>query len=89
MTQNVARLLHEALRLPESERGELAVHLIDSLDPGAEEGVEAAWSAEIQKRLEELRTGQVQAVPWPEARRLITDDADEPGETRGSPAGNS
>lgn len=77
MTQQAAQLLQEALRLPEGERGELAARLIDSLDPSAEEQVEAAWSAEIQKRLEELQTGQVQPIPWTEARRLILEDTDE------------
>jgi putative addiction module component (TIGR02574 family) len=80
MTYSAAQLLQEALRLPENERGELAAKLIESLDPAAEDDVEAAWSAEIEERIRELQTGQVQAIPWPEARRLILEDHDEPGE---------
>jgi putative addiction module component (TIGR02574 family) len=80
MTQGAAQLLQEALRLPENERGELAAKLIESLDPTTEAAVEAAWSAEIQQRLQELQTGQVQPIPWPEARRLILDESDESSE---------
>lgn len=81
MTQGAAQLLQEALRLPENERGDLAAKLIESLDPTADGDVETAWSAEIQQRLQELQTGQVQPIPWPEARRLIMEDSDEPDAT--------
>jgi len=81
MTPQIAQLLTEALRLSEEQRGELAARLIDSLDPASDDDVEAAWGAEIQQRIEQLETGQVQPVPWPDARRMILDDTDE------SPAG--
>jgi putative addiction module component (TIGR02574 family) len=71
MTQPAHELLAEALRLPSSDRGELAARLIESLDPTTDEDIEAAWSAEIQTRLDELQTGQVQPIPWSEARRRI------------------
>jgi putative addiction module component (TIGR02574 family) len=74
MTQIARELLTEALRLPPSERGELAARLIESLDETSDDDIEAAWSAEIQKRLEEIQTGQVQPLPWSEARRLIQED---------------
>jgi putative addiction module component (TIGR02574 family) len=78
MTPQATNLLAEALRLSEAERGELAARLIESLEPAADDGVEAAWSAEIRQRLDELQTGQVQPIPWAEARRQILDDTDEP-----------
>ncbi len=77
MTQETAKLLVEALRLPESERSDLATHLIESIDPTADNDVEAAWSQEIQKRIEELREGKVKPLSWPEARRIIMKDDDE------------
>jgi putative addiction module component (TIGR02574 family) len=77
MTQLASKLFAEAMQLSDRERGELAVKLIESLDPGTDGGAEAAWGEEIQRRLEELRTGKVQAVPWPEARRMILEDADD------------
>jgi putative addiction module component (TIGR02574 family) len=80
MTPSSDNLLAEVLRLSEEERGEIAARLIESLDPDADEGAEAAWGEEIRRRQEEIRTGQVQTVPWPEARRLILEDTDEPAE---------
>ena len=77
MTQQVEYLLSEALKLSEGERVDLAAHLIESLDPGMDDDVETAWSVEIQKRLDEYRAGQVQPIPWPKARRLIMEDADD------------
>jgi putative addiction module component (TIGR02574 family) len=78
MTQNANQLLAEAMRLSESDRGDLAAHLIESLDPATEDDVELAWSKEIQQRIQEMRDGQVKPVPWDEARRMILeeDDAD-------------
>ncbi len=71
MTPQTQHLLNEALQLPESERGDLTARLLESLDPAAESDVEACWSAEIQQRLAELESGQVQPIAWPEARRMI------------------
>jgi putative addiction module component (TIGR02574 family) len=79
MTRDVTDLLADALRLSETERGELVARLIESLDPTSSSDVESSWDAEIRERLEDLRTGRVQPIPWPEARRLILDDADESG----------
>jgi putative addiction module component (TIGR02574 family) len=77
MNRQVSHLLAEALRLPEEERGDLVAQLLESFDPGADPDVEAAWGQEIRQRLDDLDTGAVRAVPWPEARRLILEDADD------------
>jgi putative addiction module component (TIGR02574 family) len=57
-------ILRTALTLPERERADLIGALIDSLDAGVEEGVEAAWRMEIERRAEELDSGAVQSIPW-------------------------
>jgi putative addiction module component (TIGR02574 family) len=77
MTHDAAQLLEQALRLPEGERADLAARLLDSLDAATDSDVEAAWSTEIQNRLEELDTGKVQPIPWAEARKLIQDTSDD------------
>lgn len=79
MTEETSQLLQAALRLPESERADLAVKLIESLDPPKGDDAEAVWSQEILQRIDELRMGQVKAVPWPEARRQIMEEDDVPG----------
>ena len=71
MKPDPAKLLNEALKLSPEERAALATSLLDSLEEGVDEGVEAAWAVEIAKRLEDLDSGRVTPVPWPEARRLI------------------
>jgi putative addiction module component (TIGR02574 family) len=64
-------LLEEALQLPAEVRAALAAELIQSLDPEVDEDAEAAWSAEIRRRLDRLDAGLAKTVPWAEARRRI------------------
>jgi len=65
------RLLAEALQLPPEERAALAGELIQSLDSEVDDDAEAAWSAEIRRRIERLDAGLANTVPWAEARRRI------------------
>jgi hypothetical protein len=48
--------------LPESRRAELAKFLIDSLSP-VDDGVDAAWDAEIERRRQEIASGSVTLKP--------------------------
>lgn len=57
-------LFRQALQLDESERAALVGMLIDSIDSDGEEGVEAAWMAEIERRIAELDAGIAKAIPW-------------------------
>ncbi len=65
------QLLAEALQLPPEERAALAGELIQSLDSEVDDDAEAAWSAEIRRRIERLDAGLAKTVPWAEARRRI------------------
>jgi len=65
------QLLAEALQLPPEERAALAGELIHSLDSDVDDDAEAAWSAEIRRRLDRLDAGLAGTVPWAEARRRI------------------
>ena len=71
MNTTAKQLYDNALHLPDSERAELAAWLIESLDPEVDREVDEAWDAEIKRRIDELDSGRVTAVPWPEARRMI------------------
>ena len=71
MSSNASKLLEEALKLPVEARAALAGSLIESLDETVDEDVEQAWAVEIARRLGEIQSGKVQAVPWVEARRRI------------------
>lgn len=78
MESTAKQLYDNALHLPDSERAELAAWLIESLDPNVDREVDKAWDAEIKRRIEELDSGTVAAVPWPEARRRILGLSDGP-----------
>lgn len=56
-------LFKKALQLDESERAALAGMLIDSIDSDVEEGVEAAWMIEIERRIAELDAGTAETIP--------------------------
>ncbi len=72
MTPDPSKLLQEALKLTPEARAALAASLLESLEGDeVDEGVEAAWSEEIAKRIHELDSGAVTPIPWPEARRRI------------------
>lgn len=73
MSRDAGDILKEALTLPAEARAALADSLWDSLDPEVDEGAEEAWRQEIRRRLAELDSGKVSAIPWAEARsRLLS-----------------
>lgn len=74
MTEDEANLLEAALRLPPEARAALAGSLLDSLDEALDQDAEAAWEAEIAKRIKELDSSSVKPTPWSEARRSIVGD---------------
>ena len=71
----------EALKLSPEARA-LAASLLESLDDGVDEDVEAAWAVEIGKRIQELDSGAVTPVPWAEARRMILGRVVPPGRAK-------
>lgn len=68
-------VLQNALGLSSKDRARLASRLIESLDREKEPGVDAAWDAEIKRRMDEVRSGKAKLVPWAkvraELRRLV------------------
>jgi putative addiction module component (TIGR02574 family) len=65
MTQAVAHILEEVEQLSESERTEFRHAIIDRL-PLTDEiqpQIEESWKQETRRRLAELESGQVEAVP--------------------------
>ena len=72
MSPDVSELLKKALALPPEASAALAGSLLESLDDEpADEGVEAAWSEEIKRRIEEIDSGKVQMIPYEEVRRRL------------------
>jgi putative addiction module component (TIGR02574 family) len=58
MSKTTDDILNNALQLSTTERAELVAALLASLDGEPEDIVEAAWGAEIQRRVERVRSGE-------------------------------
>lgn len=59
------KLIEEVLALPVEERALIADSLLRSLNaPDAD--IDAKWTAEARRRLEELRTGKAKPIPGDE-----------------------
>lgn len=56
-------LIDEVISLPVEERAKLVDRLLQSLNSLGESDVTAAWVELAQRRLRELQSGAVQAVP--------------------------
>ncbi len=61
----------EAAELSDEERATLAGLLIESLEGEPDPDVEAAWAAEIEKRVAELDSGAVASIPWEQVRQQL------------------
>ncbi len=71
MKRDAADILKDALALPPEARAAVAGSLLESLDDQIDEGAEAAWEAEIARRLDDLDTGKVKLIPWATVRRRL------------------
>jgi putative addiction module component (TIGR02574 family) len=64
MSTHVTELFAKASILSEEERATLAGLLIESLESEVDPDDEEAWRVEIDRRLAELDSGNVETVPW-------------------------
>lgn len=71
MSASVTQLFVEASHLDEGDRAALAGLLLESLDQEPSFGVEAAWAEEIERRVRELDSGEVETVPWEEVKNRL------------------
>jgi putative addiction module component (TIGR02574 family) len=69
MTPEVSKLLEQALSLSVEEQEALADSLISNLGGKVDEGVQAAWEAEIGKRVADLDSGKATTTSWAEVRK--------------------
>ena len=64
-------ILPMLLKLPSSQRAEIATELIRSLDEDEDSDAEEAWARELEKRVADIASGRVKTVPWEKARKRI------------------
>lgn len=63
MRRTAAQILEDARLLPADEQNWLIRHLLDEGADGSPEEIEAAWDAEIKRRLDEIDSGAVKTIP--------------------------
>ena len=71
MTSKVKSIADEAAQLERRERVEIIEKLLESLESDDREDPadnEIAWKAELQRRSEDLKTGDATAISWNEVR---------------------
>jgi putative addiction module component (TIGR02574 family) len=66
MSEELTALKLRATKLPTRERAELALAMLESLDPGEDTGVEEAWKVELERREAEIDSGTAQLIPGDE-----------------------
>ena len=71
MAASAKELYERAICLNDEERAELIGMLLESLEIQDDEGLEAAWLEEIERRVVELDSGAVKTVPWTEVRSRV------------------
>ena len=71
MARDFNEIFREAATLSEHDRATLAGLLIDSLEGEPDLTVEAAWAAEIEKRVAEVEAGTVKTIPWEEVQQRL------------------
>ena len=71
MKRDAAEILKAAMAPPPEARAAVAGSRLESLADKIDEGAEAAWEAEIARRLNDLDTGKVKLIPWATVRRRL------------------
>ena len=71
MNPTVDDLVAQASKLSAEDREllllRLQVELIDPVDPE----IEAAWIAEVERRMDAVDRGEMRSIPWEEARKRL------------------
>jgi predicted GTPase len=71
MSSNLASIAEEALKLPQHEQLKLARALLEKSEAKGDQGVEAAWEEEIERRIQMIDTGLAKGRPFADVLRDI------------------
>lgn len=69
MSLTIEQIMEEAMKLPPEARADLADWLWVSVE--SRESVQAAWDAEIARRIEEIESGNAELIPGEEVLARI------------------
>ncbi len=76
MATSASELFKQAMELEDEERASLVGLLLESLDTEVEDGVEAAWLVEAERRMAALDSGDAKLVPWEDVRNRLLQGLD-------------
>jgi putative addiction module component (TIGR02574 family) len=71
-------LFQKALSLSPDQRIDLAQRLVESVDSQSQPAVEAAWEAEIARRIDRFKRGESKPIPASEVFARLKEIAPEP-----------
>jgi len=71
MSENFDEILSAALSLPPGARAMLAGHLLESLDRENQKRIDAIWAEEAEKRMQQIRAGEVQTIDGEQVMREL------------------
>lgn len=71
MRKDLQAVLQDAADLSDDDRATLAGLLIESLEGESDPDVEAAWEADLERRIGQLNAGSVDTVPWEDVRQQL------------------
>jgi len=71
MNEPAKKLLDEALRLSTDDRAALVAELLASLDASHDSDVEAAWAAEIRRRVDLVGEGKAVFEDWDSVKKQL------------------
>ncbi|HXG66825.1 MAG TPA: addiction module protein [Blastocatellia bacterium] len=63
MASTYDEIMNAALSLPPGARAMLAEHLLESLDAPDQKEIDAIWAEQVEKRIQEVDEGKVEAIP--------------------------
>ena len=72
MEKRTKEILEEALALPESEREELVMLLVPSLETNPYgEDFHPEWIPELVQRVREIKSGDAELIPWEQVKARL------------------
>jgi putative addiction module component (TIGR02574 family) len=82
----MAALKKEVLKLPAEDRIKLAEDVLESVDDFTTPEIDAAWRAEIRRRVDEVESGKVKGIP---AKQVLKESRKALNEARRLPSNRS
>jgi len=72
LEKRTKKILDEALALPESEREELVMLLVPSLETNPySEDFHPDWVPELVRRVREIKSGRAELIPWEQVKAKL------------------